>query len=121
MPSYILSKLSATVREIRLSRERVGTVTQYGSNYTAILAPRGARKRLEATAPTASAAFHEVIRKANRFDLFGTYDEAEARAALAKRNAETAAAVAELNDALTFVSGRPSPIVMGIRKRRVFI
>lgn len=95
MARYSLKKISNTVHDINLGSRKVGTVTQYGSRYTAVL--WYANKRIEKTAHAPGEAFTEVVRSANRIAICGEDDAILAHDTLNQRNEATRQMVEKTN------------------------
>jgi hypothetical protein len=110
---YSLKGISPTVSEIKLGRDKIGTVTQYGSRYTAVVRAKDGR-RVEKTDTTPRRAFQQIVAALNRIDICGEDDAGKAFAALRRRNEEQAAFAREVNQMIGLN-------VVTLRRRRVRI
>ena len=124
MSKFTLSKITATIHQIKLGRDKIGHVTQYGSRYTAIVTHQTTHKRLEKTCETASAAFSEIVKTYNRISMCGEDSLDKAREVLAERNEQVRQDTAFWNNAFNETAnnlGIRSPMRVKLRSRKVYI
>ena len=94
---YKLDKLSNTVYALKRGRDKIGSVGKsspdgaFKGAWVANVTYKG--RKLQATGGLSDSAFYDIVAQCNRIDLGVAPDDAAgAKAALEKRNAETAAA-----------------------------
>jgi hypothetical protein len=125
MSKFTLRRLSATVFEVKLGRDKIGHVTQYGSRYTAIITHQTTHKRLEATSESVNVAFSNVVKSYNRISMCREDSLDKAREVLAERNEQARKQNEFWNDAFNSVArdlNMSRPLMTSrLRSRKVYI
>ena len=123
MSRFTLNKISDTVYSIKLGRDKIGHVTQYGSRYTAIA--HNKHKRIEKSCDTANAAFSELVKSYNRINMCGEDSLEKARLELDKRNEQALAKILHsgtmLSLRLHFHAQHARSAALSGRTRKVYI
>ena len=124
MPNFILKNIAPTTFNIQLSRAKVGFARKLDDGWFAKITVGGEEFTAEAQA-TAQAAFHEVVRLNNRFNITGDHNasDEDVQAGLDLRREASAKYAAELQaDADKFNAGMPagSPRMVVRRRTRRF-
>jgi hypothetical protein len=109
MASYFLKPMSKSSYKITLNRQQVGGVVKREEGWIATI-----NGRKTDPFPTASAAFQEAVKVANRISLCGENDPLKAYEVIKERNESLRREVEEANEKCGFQAWK-------IRKRRTAI